>query len=59
MPTDVSETVEFTLEDLERLDDRLAHAEQYLKEAQEAIHECHDLVAKIDEPLEDEAGRAT
>ena len=45
-------TAEFTQGDLERLDDRLAHAEQYLEEALKATHECNELAAKIDEAEE-------
>jgi hypothetical protein len=47
-------TAEFTQGDLERLDDRLAHAEQYVKEALKALHECTELAAKIDEAVEEE-----
>jgi hypothetical protein len=48
-------TAEVTLEDVERLDDRLAHAEQYMKEALAAVHEAAVLAAKIDPEDEDAA----
>jgi hypothetical protein len=45
---------EVTLEDLERLDDRLAHAQQFMEEALKAVREATVLAAKID-PDDEEA----
>jgi hypothetical protein len=42
-------TAEFTLEDLERFEDRLAHAEQYLGEAQKAVRDAIELLPDEDE----------
>jgi hypothetical protein len=41
-------TADVTWEDLELLDDRLAHAEQYLEEALKAVKKAAVLAAKID-----------
>jgi hypothetical protein len=42
-------TATFIQGDLERLDDRLAHAQQYLEEALAAVQESNMLAARIDE----------
>jgi len=44
-------TVEFRIEDVERFEDRLSHAQQYMDEALRAVR---DAVALLPEPVEDE-----
>jgi hypothetical protein len=46
MPT--TDADEFTAEDLERLYDRIRHAEQYLRESLEAVGEAIELAEKAE-----------
>ena len=43
--------VEFRIEDVERFEDRLAHAQQYMDEALQAVR---DAIALLPDPIEGE-----
>jgi hypothetical protein len=50
MNTEEASTVEFRIEDVERFEDRLAHAQQYMDEALQAVR---DAIALLPDPVED------